>query len=50
MLELLSYLFRPLKHIATNIPTIANQNTKQGVDAGVGEIVGLGIKVFYLDA
>ena len=50
MLELLSYLFRLLNYIAANTPTIANQNSKQGIDAGVGEIVGLGITLFYLDA
>jgi hypothetical protein len=46
-LKTLSYLFRLLNYIAANTPTIANKNSKPGIDAGVGEIVGLGIKVYY---
>ena len=41
----LSYLFRILKHIAANIPTIANKNSNPGI--GKGERTGEGVIATY---
>ena len=38
----LSYLLRLIKYIAANTPIIANNNSKPGIDVGVGDSVGLG--------